>query len=71
MSLSRRRAAAERTLPGGHAMCAKTCIIVQVGDGFWEKVHYSAVFEGGKNTENALSAEIAETWRADFRESRD
>jgi hypothetical protein len=52
-------------------MCAKTCIIVQVGDGFWEKVHYSAVFEGGKNTENALSAEIAETWRADFRESRD
>jgi hypothetical protein len=34
---------------------------------FWEKVHYSAVFEGGKNTENALSAEIAETWRADLR----
>jgi hypothetical protein len=38
---------------------------------FWEKVHYSAVFEGGKNTENALSAEIAETWRTDLRGTRD
>jgi hypothetical protein len=36
--------------------------------GFWEKVHYSAVFGGGKKQENALDAEFAEARRKDLRE---
>jgi hypothetical protein len=30
---------------------AKKCIIMHVEDGFWRKVHYNALFGGGKREE--------------------
>jgi hypothetical protein len=38
----------------------KKCIIMHVLGGICGKLHYSAVFGGGKNEEKALNAESAE-----------
>jgi hypothetical protein len=40
----------------GRGRGCKKCIIMHVEGGFWQKVHYNALFGGGKREENALNA---------------
>jgi hypothetical protein len=47
------------------------CIIMHVWDGFWRKVHYSALFGARKKTRKALNAEFAEALRKDLRKIRE
>jgi hypothetical protein len=44
---------------------------MHVGARFWRKVHYNAVFEGGKRQEKALNAETQSAQRKDLRKSRE
>jgi hypothetical protein len=44
---------------------------MHVADEFWRKVHYNALFGGGKRGEKALNAEFAETLRKDLRKIRE